>query len=90
MLGEHLELPARVWANLNAGWSLGFLFAGALNLYVVYNYSEAVWVNFKLLGSLALSLLFALITIAYLGLLGHLKEPQEVSATAQDDASGDA
>jgi len=27
-----------------------FLVAGALNLYVAFNFSESTWVNFKLFG----------------------------------------
>jgi intracellular septation protein len=39
---------------------------GALNIYVVYNYDEATWVNFKLFGLLGLTLLFALAQAVWL------------------------
>jgi intracellular septation protein len=35
--------------------------AGALNLYVAYNYDEATWVNFKLFGLMGLTFVFALL-----------------------------
>ena len=46
--------------------------AGALNLYVARNYSEAFWVNYKLIGGFAITLSYLLITFAYLGLGGYL------------------
>jgi intracellular septation protein len=33
---------------------------GALNLYVAYHFEETVWVNFKMYGTIGLTLLFAL------------------------------
>lgn len=75
MLGHQLRLPRHVWTHLNLGWSLGFAIAGALNLWVVYNFSEAVWVNFKLFGAFAISIGYAAISIGYLAWLGLLEEP---------------
>jgi intracellular septation protein len=40
-------------------WVVNFLVLGAANIYVVYNFDEATWVNFKLFGMLGLSLLTA-------------------------------
>ncbi len=74
MLGGQLNLPSGAWARLNLGWAFGFLLAGALNLYVARNYSEAFWVNYKLIGGVAITLLYMLITVAYLALCGHLSE----------------
>jgi intracellular septation protein len=39
---------------------------GAANLYVAYNYSTDLWVNFKLFGGMGLMLLFVLIQSAFL------------------------
>ena len=39
---------------------------GVLNLYVAYNYSTDIWVNFKLFGGLGLMLLFTLAQGVYL------------------------
>ncbi len=72
MLGSQLDLPSGAWTRLNFGWAFGFLLAGALNLYVARNYSEAFWVNYKLFGGVAITLLYMAITIAYLALGGHL------------------
>ena len=74
MLGHQLKLPAPVWARLNFGWALGFFVAGALNLYVAHNYSEAFWVNYKLIGGVLITLFYALLTAAYLGFGGYLAD----------------
>jgi intracellular septation protein len=56
--GEALTLPDHVWRALNMSWVMFFFVLGALNIVVVYNFSEAVWVNFKLFGSFALTMAF--------------------------------
>ncbi|MBS1189331.1 MAG: Intracellular septation protein [Rhodocyclaceae bacterium] len=60
MLGEQMELPEPVWARMNAAWIGFFLFMGAANLYVAFNFPQDVWVNFKLFGGMGLLLLFVL------------------------------
>jgi len=57
MMGHAIELDANIWRQLNWMWVGNFLFLGCVNLYVVYNFSEQVWVNFKLFGLLGLTLL---------------------------------
>jgi intracellular septation protein len=58
MLSEQVQLPQVVWARLNLSWIGFFVFMGAINLYVAYNYSTDNWVNFKLFGGMGLMLLF--------------------------------
>ena len=60
MMSQQIQLPEPVWARLNWSWAFFFAFMGAANLYVAYNYSESVWVNFKLFGGVGLMLLFVL------------------------------
>jgi intracellular septation protein len=60
MLESNLVLPSKAWQILNAAWYLFFLVMGFLNLFVVYNFSTETWVNFKLFGTLGLTLLFVL------------------------------
>jgi len=60
MLSEQVQLPDPVWGRLNWSWIGFFLFMGALNLYVAYNFSTDHWVNFKLFGGMGLMLLFVL------------------------------
>jgi intracellular septation protein len=59
VMGHAIELEPAVWRQLNIMWVVNFLVLGAANIYVVYNFDEATWVNFKLFGMLGLSLLTA-------------------------------
>jgi intracellular septation protein len=77
MLGSQLSLPSSVWTRLNFGWSLGFFVAGALNLYVARNFSEAFWVNYKLIGGFGITLLYVLLSAAYLMAGGHMNEANQ-------------
>jgi len=58
MLSEQVQLPERLWGRLNWAWVGFFAFMGAANLYVAYNYSTDLWVNFKLFGGTGLMLAF--------------------------------
>jgi intracellular septation protein len=60
MLSEQVRLPDPVWARLNWSWIGFFAAMGGLNLYVAYNFSTDLWVNFKLFGGMGLMLLFVL------------------------------
>ncbi|MEO0421018.1 MAG: septation protein A [Pseudomonadota bacterium] len=71
--GDAIELPDAIWRQLNTAWVVFFVVLGGLNLLVVYNFSEATWVNFKLFGTLGLTLVF--MVLQGLWLQRHL--PQE-------------
>jgi len=60
MLAKELRVPDPVWAGLNWSWVGFFAAMGCLNLYVAFNYEEATWVKFKLIGGIGLMLLFVL------------------------------
>jgi len=60
MMSKQVALPEPVWARLNWSWAGFFACMGAANLYVAYNFSENIWVNFKLFGGIGLMLLFVL------------------------------
>ncbi len=61
LLGTQMDLPAVAWARLNWSWAAYFAVMGILNIWVAYRYSTAIWVDFKLFGSLGLTLVFAVI-----------------------------
>jgi intracellular septation protein len=42
-------------------WVANFAIIGAANIYVVYHYSEEAWVNFKLYGTIGLTVLMVLV-----------------------------
>jgi len=66
MMGQNLTLPAPVWVQLNYAWAGFFVASGLANLYVAYNFSEDVWVNFKLFGLLGLTIVFIIAQSLYL------------------------
>ena len=58
-MGHAVELDPAVWRQLNTLWVANFAVLGALNLYIMYNYDEQIWVYFKTWGMIGLSLLMA-------------------------------
>lgn len=66
MMGQNLNLPAVAWQKLNYAWVAFFTFSGIANLYVAYNFSEDIWVNFKLFGLLGLTIFFIIAQSFYL------------------------
>lgn len=57
LAGQPIELPARIWARLNAAWVVFFLVCGAANLFVAFTF-ETLWVDFKVFGTLGMTFLF--------------------------------
>jgi intracellular septation protein len=66
MLSEQMRLPPPIWARLNWSWVAFFVFMGAANLYVAYNFSTDLWVNFKLFGGMGLMLAFVVVQSLFL------------------------
>ena len=66
MLGEQITLPPKIWTQLNLSWAFFFLGMGLLNLYVVYYFDTNTWVNFKLFGTLILTLIFIVLQGFYM------------------------
>jgi len=58
LMGSQMTLPDPVWLRVNQSWMAFFAFMGALNLWVAYQFSTGVWVNFKLFGGIGLMLVF--------------------------------
>ncbi len=60
MMAKQVSLPESVWNKLNLSWAAFFIVMGATNLYVAYNFSTDIWVDFKLFGSTAMMLVFVI------------------------------
>jgi len=86
MLGEKVKLPEHAWRNLTFGWSLGFFIAGALNLFVAFNFNMDFWVSYKLVGGFALTLVYIAITMAYLVKGGFMEDDPSESKAESNDA----
>ena len=57
IMGHAIQLPQGLWVRLNIAWVVFFLVCGFANLYVVFTYPN-FWVDFKVFGSLGMTLLF--------------------------------
>ena len=66
MFGGNIKAPTQVWRKLNLAWVLFFACLGSANLYVAFHWSTNAWVNFKLFGTLGLSMAFAVLQTLYL------------------------
>jgi intracellular septation protein len=59
VMGHAVELEPVLWRRLNMMWVANFALIGALNLYVMNNFSEEAWGWFKSVGMIGLTLLMA-------------------------------
>lgn len=75
MMEKQMELPEKIWTNLLYLWCGYFIFMGFLNIYIAYEFSTEVWVNFKMFGSLVL--LFVLIIIQSFYIAKYIKLKQD-------------
>ena len=90
MMGEHIELPEKVWSTLNLSWVTFFFISGAANLYVAFYYNVGApadarmdtWVNFKLFGLMGLTIGFVILQALYLS--RHISE-DDLKANDGDD-----
>lgn len=79
MLDKSVELPSKIWTFLSFMWSGFFFTMGILNLIIAYTFSTQIWVNFKLFGSLGLTLLFVIVQALFLSshiLVKSSEQPQ--------------
>ncbi len=66
LMGAQMSLPDDVWQKVNLAWVGFFAAMGCLNLWVAFNFSTSVWVNFKLFGGLGLMFAFVAAQAVYL------------------------
>jgi intracellular septation protein len=83
LLGHAITLESKQWLTLSFAWIAFFIFAGVLNLIVAYQFSEDVWVNFKLFGLLGLTFTFLIIQSVWIN-----KHSSEAQAQLEDDHRG--
>src|SRR5579862_2936312 len=78
MIARSEALPRALWLRLNRIWVAFYTLLGGLNLWIAYNRSERVWVNFKFFG---LTLAFALFAMAQAAWLASRPEVREAQAS---------
>lgn len=77
LMESSVQMPLSIWQRLNVGWAVFFILLGGVNLFVVYHYSTNTWVNFKLFGTLGLTLGFIVIQSLYIAKYIELKPEQK-------------
>ena len=74
IMGHAISLPENVWSRLNVAWIAFFLFCGAANLFVAFTFQD-IWVDFKVFGSLGMTVLFLVGQGVYLSRHLHDSDP---------------
>jgi intracellular septation protein len=75
VMGEAMSMPDHAWLTLSLRWALFFFFLAALNVFVWYQFSEAVWASFKVFGLMGLTMLFAVANAPFMG--RHMEREDE-------------
>lgn len=60
LMEKQISLPEHIWFRLNLAWIAFFVLMGGANFYVMLNYSDDGWANFKM-GAYFVMLGFALL-----------------------------
>ena len=74
MMGHAVSLPQPIWIRLNIAWIAFFIFSGCANLFVAFTFHD-IWVDFKVFGSLGMTLLFLVGQGIYLARHIHDADP---------------
>ena len=81
VMGHALTLPDAVWTRLNLAWIAFFVFCGAANLFVAFTFQD-YWVDFKVFGSLGMTVLFLIGQGIYLS--RHLHDTAATTPKTED------
>ena len=81
VMGHALTLPDAVWTRLNLAWIAFFVFCGAANLFVAFTF-QSIWVDFKVFGSLGMTVLFLVGQGIYLS--RHLHDSDTPTSKTED------
>lgn len=75
MMEKQVRLPEPVWGSLSWVWVGFFCAMAVLNIVVAYTFSTDLWVQFKLFGTLGLTVVFILAQALWIG--RHAEEPSQ-------------
>jgi intracellular septation protein len=67
IMGSQVALPDTAWQRLTLAWAGFFGFMGALNLFVAYTFPLDTWVDFKVFGTLGLTIVFVIVQALWIG-----------------------
>ncbi|WGO82386.1 septation protein A [Arsenophonus apicola] len=75
MLGKEIHLANEFWRKLNLSWAIFFAICALVNIYVAFWLPQDVWVNFKVFGLTAVTLIFTILSMVYI--YKHLPKEQK-------------
>jgi intracellular septation protein len=75
MLGKEMIVQDKIWAQVTWYWVSFFIICGIVNIYVAFSLPLETWVNFKVFGLTALTLINTVVTVVYL--FKHMENPPE-------------
>lgn len=67
MLEKDLQLPNKIWVQLNVAWAVFFIILGSLNIWIAFHFSTDTWATFKLFGTFGLMIVFTIAQSIYIG-----------------------
>ena len=76
VMGHAIQLPQAIWTRLNLAWIAFFVFSGCANLFVAFTFHD-IWADFKVFGSLGMTVLFLVAQGVYLARHMHDEAPQQ-------------
>ncbi len=84
--GESFGVDEKLWKILNVTWALTALIVGLLNLWIGFNLSQEMWVNFKVWGITIIQLVLMAITftLIFKNMPEDKKKAMEQSPTKDD------
>ncbi|MGV0006214.1 MAG: inner membrane-spanning protein YciB [Candidatus Porifericomitaceae bacterium WSBS_2022_MAG_OTU9] len=65
-MSKFVTMPDNLWSRFNTAWVLFLLALGVLNMLVAWNFSEELWVQFKIFGTTGLMFVFMLAQLPFL------------------------
>ena len=86
---NEIQLNPADWRTLNLMWAVFFMLSGAANIYVAYNFEEAIWVNFKLFGLLGFTLVFMVLQAIWISSRAPGNETPSNGGQANKDSNSD-
>lgn len=80
---DKISVPDFVWFRLNLGLVLFFIFIGAANLYIAFNFDRSTWVDFKTFGITGLNLVFMAGMMFYL--FRYIEDPEKLLSNEENN-----
>ena len=87
VMGKQIQLPEPVWGTMNWLWIAFFALMAALNVLIAYTLPTETWVQFKVFGATALTIVFVIGLAVWMG--RHVIEDSGDPATPATEQKAD-